>query len=375
MKVISKKIKVVNMSTQTIRDLLVFQISLVFILITIQCTNPTSQLDSISDTNLNAYKTQISSSTFEPKFRTGYEFEEMTATPTDAVIWMTFDNTSNHPDAIPWAMSIYYETPGDVNDRYARIIDDPTGVADNKVLHFWLKNAVIDAGYAGHTKGRIQSGFPGQLVDATEIYSRQRMYLHEDMNLLHEYPLDGDTWWLGVVLQDLWMGAAWEGHPNPSLIALNMGAYNGAMILELHHRSTPNLGTVWIEQNLDYSLPVDEWFSIEVGYKMGNADNGRVVIIITPESTGESTIVFDVTNWTYDPSADLVGGTGPVAMTHRNPQKIYSSDNVIHFIRDMGGVAQAYFDDYEFSNEWPPDWPTELPPPIDSIPPTYPIIK
>jgi hypothetical protein len=76
---------------------------------------------------------------------------------------MTFANTSNHPDAVPWAMSVFYETPGDVDDRYARIIDDPTAT-DNKVLHLWLKNAVIDAGFAGHTKGRVQTGFPGRAI-------------------------------------------------------------------------------------------------------------------------------------------------------------------------------------------------------------------
>jgi hypothetical protein len=351
--------KDIGMRIRVFRKLSLFLAIIIVAIMGCQGTAPTSQQDSTTDNRLKSDTNPSLALTFEPKFRTGYETEEMTAMPIDAVTWMTFENTSNHSDAIPWAMSIYYETPGDVNDRYARIIDDPTGVVDNKVFHFWLKNAVIDAGYAGHTKGRIQSGFPGHLVDATEVYSRQRMYFHEDMNLLHDYPQNGDPWWLGVVFQDLWMGAAWEGHPNPSLIALNMGAYNGAIILVMHHRTMPDHRTVWIEQNLEYALPIGEWFSIEIGYKMGNADMGRMVVIITPESTGESTIVFDVTNWTYDPAADLVGGTGPVAMTHWNPQKIYSSDNVVHFIRDQGGVAQVYFDDYEFSNEWPPNWPPE----------------
>jgi hypothetical protein len=294
------------------------------------------------------------------QFETGYEPGEATATPAAAVTWMTFRNTSSHADAKPWSMSVYYENPGDAQDRSARIIDDPTGPdngPNNKVLHFWLRNAVIESGYQGHTKGRIQTGFPGHLSDATEIYCRQRVFVHQDMGLLLDYPPDGDPWWLGVIVQEFWMGAAWEGHPNPSRISLVMGAYEGAMRLFLHMQTMPDMTDVWGVHDLEFALPVGEWFTLEIGHKMGDAKTGRMVVAVTPERTGVSTVVFDVTNWTFDPAADRAGGTGPVPMTHWNPQKLYTSDNVAHFIRDNGGVAQMYFDDFGFSKEWPPNWP------------------
>ena len=68
-------------------------------------------------------------------------------------------------------------------------------------------------------------------------------------------------------------------------------------------------------------------------------------------------VIFDITDITYDPDADLPGGTGPVPVSHWNPQKIYASDNTIHFIRDSGGTAQFDFDDFEFAGAWPKDWP------------------
>lgn len=293
---------------------------------------------------------------FEPRFRTGYEPGEATATPTDAHTWMTFANTSDHPDATPWAMSVFYETPGDVNDRFARIVEDPGG-GSNHVLQYWLKNAVIDAGYQSHTKGRIQTGFPGELVDAVEVYASQRMLIHEDMNLLHDYPPDGDRWWLGVILQELWCGAAWEGHPNPARIIVNMYSLGGQMHLQLLCKSGVDSRVFWAKYNPGYALPVGEWVTVEIGYKMGNAETGRMVVVVTRESTGERVVVFDVTDWTYDPLADEPGGTGPVPLTHWNPQKLYTSDNVIHHIRDSGGVAQVYWDDFAFSGEWPPRWP------------------
>lgn len=292
---------------------------------------------------------------FEPQFKTGYEPEETTATPADAITWMTFANTSTHEDAVPWSMSVYYESPGDVDDRYARIVDDPTG-ADNRVLRYWLKNAVIDSGYQSHTKGRIQTGFPGELVDAVEVYASERLFVHEDMNLLHSYPPDGDRWWLGVILQELWSGAAWQGHPNPARINLSMYAQGGQMRLHLRCETMPETQLLWQRVNPGYALPVGEWVTVEIGYKMGSAETGRMIVVVTPESTGEREVVFDVTDWTYDPAADEPGGTGPVPLTHWNPQKLYTSDNVLHHIRDSGGVAQVYWDDFAFSGEWPPTW-------------------
>lgn len=286
---------------------------------------------------------------------TGYEPGETTASPPGAITWMTFDNISTHPQALPWAMSVYYETPGTASDRNAQIVDDPTG-APNKVLRHWLKNAVIDAGFQSHTKGRIQTGFPGELVDATEVYATQRMFVHEDISLLVDYPPSGNPWWIGMIIEEWWMGAAWQGHPNPSRINMSIVPYNGQLRLGLLCKSGVDSRVFWQQYNLAYALPVGEWLTVETGYRMGDAATGRMVVVITREATGERTTVFDITDWTYDPLADEPGGTGPVPLTHWNPQKLYSSDNVIHFIRDQGGVAQIYWDDFGFSGQWPKQW-------------------
>ena len=36
-------------------------------------------------------------------------------------------------------------------------------------------------------------------------------------------------------------------------------------------------------------------------------------------------------------------------LTNWQPQKVYGSDNMLHWIRDQGGVAQLYFDDFEIT--------------------------
>jgi hypothetical protein len=291
-----------------------------------------------------------------PQFMTGYEPDETRATGTDTIDWMVFDNTSTHADAIPWAMTVFYETPGTTADRWARLIDDPTEPG-NTVLAFWLKNAVIETGYPPHTKGRVQTKFPGALVDAVEVWSSQRVFLPEDWNLLNNYPPDGDPFWLSAVLEEFWFGAPWEGHPNAARINLNLYAQGGKLRLSLRAETMPDMGLLWQATSPRFEMPVGEWVTIEVGYKMGNAQTGRMVVIVTNEATGARQVLFDVTNWTYSPLADEPGGTGPVPLIHWDAQKVYSSDNIIHFIRDSGGVAQAYFDDFAFSGEWPPNWP------------------
>lgn len=297
---------------------------------------------------------------FIPQFATGYEPNEFHPNTRDEISWMTFDNTSPLPNPIPWSMSIFYEAPGDINDRHARLSPDPDPSKDNPnntVLHFWLQNATIETGFNNHTKGRIQTGFSGQLVDATEIYSKQRMFIHEDLDILHSYPDNADQWWKGIPFHDFWAGAAWEGHPNPSLIGFRIFPYRGEFFFHVNHRAMPELDTIWEYYNLAQSVPIGEWFTLEIAYKMGDANNGRIVVAITPDSTNIRTVIFNITDITYDPDADLPGGTGPVPATHWNPQKIYASDNTIHHIRDNGGTAQFYFDDFEFSGLWPENFP------------------
>lgn len=301
--------------------------------------------------------TQISPiPTDEQSFMTGYEPNEASANPPGEVTWMVFDNISRLKQSPAWPMSVFYETPGNVLDRRAEIVNDPAG-GNNQVLHYWLKNAVIPAGYQSHTKGRIQTGFFGPLVDARELYSKQRMYIHPDMSLLTTYPLGADPWWIGILLTEYWSNAAWLGDPNPSRISMTMSPFNGNLHLSMISHSAVDSRVFWEEANLSYALPVGEWLTVEMGYKMGNASEGRMVVIITKESTGERTTVFDVTGWTYDPLADAPGGPGPLPITHWNAQKLYTSDNVIDWIRNQGGVAQMYWDDFGLSGAWPVGWP------------------
>ena len=291
----------------------------------------------------------------KPYFFTGYETSDTLAVPSNAIEAMLFQHSDRKRIGLPWLMGVYYENAGTDLDRFARLAPDPTG-AKNQVLHFWIQNATIDAGFQTHKKARIQTSFPDPL-DASELYSKQRLFLHKDMAHLTSYPTWGDPWWIGVILGELWLGAAWEGDPFPSRINLTLAPAAGKLRLQLLHKSGLFPTVFWNQLNTTFEVPTGEWMTIETGYKMGNATTGRAVVVITVESTGTRTVVFDVTDWTYDPLALLPGGPGPVPATHWNPQKLYTSDNVINHIKSKGGAAQAYWDDFELSGTWPKQWP------------------
>ena len=104
---------------------------------------------------------------------------------------------------------------------------------------------------------------------------------------------------------------------------------------------------IWVEAGSNFEVPIGEWLDIEVGYKAGNKETGRYYLAAKRASDQEFTTIFDVTNWTYHPESPE-----PVPITNINPMKLYSSERIVDFIRNKGGVAQLYWDDYEAYENW-----------------------
>lgn len=240
---------------------------------------------------------------------------------------------------------------GEVEDRYARIIEDPTE-AGNHVLHFWLKNARTPHG-PDRFKGRIQTNLYDN-TDLTEVYHSRRLYLHPDMAVLHDYP-EAFTW---LRLEELWLPAGWIDHPFPFRISITlrkdegegMPLYFGVHGQRYDYEARRWQPTIWRESNPDFEAPVGRWMTLETYYRQGDEENGRFFFAVNPEG-GTRQVVFDVTGWTYSPEA-----TAPVPMTHWNPLKLYTSDTLVDYVREAGGVLQVYYDDWEVWDGAPPNF-------------------
>lgn len=252
-------------------------------------------------------------------------------------------------------MPLYYEVDAPVSARFARIVDDPTG-ADNRVLHLQLSEATIDVAYDGHKKGRVQTngGFDPPI---SELYYRQRMYLHPDLGMLLTYPEDGDPWWLGIIVQEMRAGSPTRGDAHSFLMDIRLEpdfAHSELHLVAEGKKAGQATAweTVWLAGDDESAVPLGEWLTLEVGYRQGDCGTGRFVVVVWGEDQSEPRIVLNVTGWTFSPDSPQ-----PVALnTWGGPQKIYASDNVLDHIRQGGGAAQIYFDDFEIGPGWPASW-------------------
>lgn len=241
-------------------------------------------------------------------------------------------------------VGIFYEG-GNRSDRFAEVIPDPTK-SGNHVLRYWLKQARIPIQPKGQYKGRIQMALAD--INITEIYQRYRMYLHPDLRLYRSYPKE-NVWF---TINELSFGAQWEGHPYPFRIWLGIGKEKGAgkplLFVVAGEEGNSDIftrgewKTDWYRVGKDFEIPIGEWLDMEVGYKQGNKDTGRFYVAAKRESDAAMTTIFDVRDWTYNPNAKT-----PVPLTDWTPLKLYTSSAVIDHIRNNGGVAQIYYDDFE----------------------------
>lgn len=247
------------------------------------------------------------------------------------------------------AIGIMYEGGKD-SDRHARISVDPKN-AQNRVLHYWLKNARAPGQREGRFKGRIQLGL--SRLNTVSVFQRFRLFLHPDLGIYRQFP--GENGWFTI--NELWMGARWEGHPFPFRMGVNIAKPAGVG-RPLYFIGSADVSTggairkgswkhVWIEVGRRFEVPIGEWLDIEIGYKQGDEKSGRFYMGAKRQQDKQFTTVFDVTNWTYHPDSPE-----PVAMTNWNPLKLYTGARIIDHIRKNGGVAQLYWDDLEIYSNW-----------------------
>ena len=318
---------------------------LVSLLVLASCNNSTA-------VELKEY---VKPSHFELVLKTDFEKINVEGRPANAHKKIKFKNLvkpqqSNLPIGDENIFTVNYEA-GTIADRYARLTQDPKD-SNNQVLHYWLRNAAIPCVFKSHKKGRIQIAINPRdaNVGLPSFYSKCRIYLHPDIALLKKYPINGDRFWSDITIQQLWMGA--EGEAAPAQISLHVGPdpTNGKLRISASCSNTKNK-SFWNSVNSNIELPVGEWITMETGYVMGDAKSGRFKVVINSPSLKKPITAIDVTNVTYNPKA-----AKPIGLSHWQPLKFYTSDNIINFIRNNGGVTQIYWDDFEYSETWPSKW-------------------
>ena len=246
------------------------------------------------------------------------------------------NDLDDHPDI--GSFNIQYQG-GDSTVRFARIIAEP-GNPVNKVLHFWLDQPNVD-----NKKGRIQGNLYGN-NGLKEVYQSVRMFLHDDFNTVRTYPRE--IHWLTIA--EFWNNITWsQTVPYGFRITLGIGKPAAgesdlyfildAQDCELFADGKQKYTTIWAETNETAKVPIGEWFTMDYYYKEGDNETGRFYLSITPGG-GTKSVVFDlkkITHNTQDPNPDGLG--------HFNPIKLYTSKELIGYMKANDRTLQIYWDD------------------------------
>ena len=238
----------------------------------------------------------------------------------------------------------------DTTKRIARIIPEP-GNPDNHVLLFRINEPWANA--KGHNLARIQANIyeaPDKEVKGIKVfYQKVRIFLHEDMEILRSYPLR--IHWLTIM--EVWNNHTWGDDPYPFRIAVGMGKPSSVKeglffkvgAQDYAYRTDSIRGgytTLWDEMNTNIEIPFGKWVTLEYFINEGNVQSGHFYMTMTPEG-GEKTVVFDIRNFTHNTK-----DPDPQGITLWNPMKLYTSRDLVNFVKSEGKSLQIYFDDFEF---------------------------
>jgi len=238
---------------------------------------------------------------------------------------------------------------GDTTMRKAKIIDDPTK-PDNKVLQFWTNYP-----NAKGVKTRVQINIfekPGQNMPGIyELYQSIKLYLPDNMTLLSSYP-DIINW---LTIYEVWNNLQWSDDPFPYRITVGIGK-NTRDSSALHfmvdaqdfeygsEEKRVNVGeyiNIWEEMNTNIDVPIGQWFTLEYYVKEGNSKTGRFLMTVQPEG-GEKQVVFDIKNFTHNTK-----DTNPDGITLWNPIKLYTSKELVNYMRENDSALEILWDDFE----------------------------
>lgn len=241
---------------------------------------------------------------------------------------------------------LFNYTGGNSTQRFAEIADDPTSTT-NKVLHYRIISPW--GAETGAEKARVQYEFYNLKSGLKSFSQSVRVYLPQDFNTLRDYPKEID--WLTIA--EFWNNITWQQNvPNRFRVTLGIGKATttpsdlifivDGQDCELFADGKQKYTTLWSEKSTQTNVPIGEWFTLKYSYVEGNAQTGRFKMSIIKSSNGteQEQVVFDITNFTHN-SKDL----NPDGVTSFNPMKLYTSKELVNFMKEKNKTLDIYWDD------------------------------
>jgi hypothetical protein len=181
-----------------------------------------------------------------------------------------------------------------------------------------------------------------------EFYQSERIFLPSDFSAVRTFP-DKISW---LTIAEFWNNITWsQTVPYGFRITLGIGKpvttesdlyfILEAQNCQLFADESQKYTTLWSETNQKVKVPIGKWFTLEYYYKEGDASTGRFYMTIQTDG-GNKEVIYDLTKITHnslDPSPD--------GLTDFNPMKLYTSKQLIDYMRTQGKTLQIYWDDFK----------------------------
>lgn len=227
-------------------------------------------------------------------------------------------------------------TGGDSTKRYGAIIPEP-GNPKNNVLQFWLNDSWLADG--NQEKARVQCDLYGIKGGLKEFYQSVRVFLTDDFNTVKKYPKR--IGWLTI--SEFWNNEWWVKTEKYGFrVTLGIGKPAGESDLYfILNAEDAGQKEVWKAKNEDVKVPIGKWFTMEYYFKEGNRETGRFNMAITPDGEPKK-VVYDVTDFTQN-----TNDPAPNGVTGYNPMKLYTSKELVGFMKSQGKTLQIYWDDFK----------------------------
>lgn len=256
------------------------------------------------------------------------------------------DNTfSSHNDWVkdldqnPMAGEFLVEyTGGDSSKRYVKIIPEP-GNSKNHVLQFWLNDWWLAT--ENQKKARIQADVYGIKSGFKEFRQSVRVFLNDDFKALEKYP-NPITW---LTISEFWNNEWWVATEKYGFrVTLGIGKPTAAES-KLHfilNAEDAGQKEIWNDNNhSQVEVPIGKWFTMDYYFKEGDDKTGKFFMTITPDG-GKKQVIFNVTGFTHNTS-----DPAPNGVTGYSPLKLYTSKELVQFIKDQDKTLQIFWDDFK----------------------------
>lgn len=234
--------------------------------------------------------------------------------------------------------TFFYFAGGDESQRYAKIVPDPKNNINNVLeigINDWWYNP------NGLEQARIQLEFHELTPKVKELYQSVRMYLSEDFNCLKSHP--GRITW--CTISEFWNNISLYDPIYPFRVGLGIGkpsVGDGDLYFTFGgQNNTPaNVWTnIWNTDNFRVPAPIGKWFTMNYYFKDGDRNTGRFYMTIKVDGTDREEIIADIHNYTHHTE-----NPASVGMRSYNPIKLYTSPELIDFVKSKDKTLKIYWD-------------------------------